>query len=97
MGEEFMNIEKVKELAENYRKKIENNKFNLNAFGDQDESYKLSIGNLLTENEIILELLEKQVPMKVIKIPGKSSQACPMCEHNVKWNYCSNCGQKIQY
>ena len=45
----------------------------------------------------IIELLNKNTFAKVIKIEGVSSQACPVCKHNVNWNYCSNCGQRIKY
>ena len=38
----------------------------------------------------------KQTPLKVIKT-ATSSQACPMCEFDVSWNYCPNCGQAIKY
>ncbi len=40
---------------------------------------------------------DKEEPREVIKIEGVSSQACPICHHNVNWKYCSNCGQKIKY
>jgi len=45
---------------------------------------------------IALEAVKKQIPQKVIKTE-KSSQACPVCHHNVSWNYCPNCAQKISY
>lgn len=47
--------------------------------------------------ETLINIVNKEIPMQVIKIEGISSQACPVCKHNVNWNYCSNCGQKIKY
>ena len=47
--------------------------------------------------KLSIKALEKEIPLKVIKIEGVSSQACPVCKSNVNWKYCSNCGQKISY
>ena len=46
---------------------------------------------------VAVAAMEKREPKKVIKIPGKSSQACPVCGFNVCWNYCPNCGQRMHY
>lgn len=45
----------------------------------------------------ITELLKRNTFAEVIKIEGVSSQACPVCHHNVNWRYCSNCGQRLKY
>lgn len=42
------------------------------------------------------ESLQKQIPKNVIKTE-KSSQACPVCRCNVNGNFCSNCGQRLNY
>ncbi|MDY0395393.1 hypothetical protein ACFSMW_13360 [Virgibacillus halophilus] len=39
----------------------------------------------------------KQIPQKVVKIEGVSSQACPVCKSNVNGKYCSYCGQRLSY
>lgn len=46
---------------------------------------------------IAAESVKKQIPQRVIKIEGVSSQACPICKSNVNGNYCSFCGQKLRY
>lgn len=38
----------------------------------------------------------KSIPMKVVKIII-SNQHCPVCGEDVGWNYCGNCGQKLEY
>jgi hypothetical protein len=43
-----------------------------------------------------VEKASKQTPLKAIKTET-SSQACPICNHDVNWKYCSNCGQAIEY
>jgi hypothetical protein len=43
------------------------------------------------------QAVEKQIPQKVIKIVGVSSQACPGCRSNANGKYCSSCGQKLSY
>lgn len=43
------------------------------------------------------QAVQKQIPKKVIKIKGASSQACPECKTNVNGKYCSFCGQRISY
>lgn len=45
----------------------------------------------------LIKIANKEIPMETIKIKDVSSQACPVCKHNVNWNYCSNCGQRIKY
>lgn len=45
----------------------------------------------------VIEALKKQIPQKVIKIKGISSQACPICLSNVNYNFCPGCGQRIKY
>lgn len=42
------------------------------------------------------EALGRFEPIKVIKIET-CSQACPICKCAVNGNYCSNCGQALQY
>jgi len=43
------------------------------------------------------EAVKKQIPQRVIKIQGVSSQACPVCKSNVNGKYCSCCGQRLSY
>lgn len=47
--------------------------------------------------EVAADAVSKQIAKRVIAIEGKSSQACPVCKANVRWKYCHNCGQKIDY
>lgn len=54
------------------------------------------LGKLYDMKEVIIQALEKQIPKKVIKTET-SSQACPECKSNVRWKYCPNCGQKLDY
>lgn len=53
----------------------------------------------INENKVkaLINIANKEIPMEIIKIKGVSSQACPVCQSNVNWNYCSNCGQRIKY
>ena len=46
---------------------------------------------------LVIRLLKKEIPKKVVKIEGVSSQACPICKTNVNWKYCKNCGQRVSY
>lgn len=46
--------------------------------------------------KMAIQALEKRIPKKVIKTET-SSQACPECKSNVRWKYCPNCGQKLDY
>jgi hypothetical protein len=46
---------------------------------------------------IARDIVKKQIPQRVIKIQGASSQACPVCRLNVNGKYCSGCGQRIRY
>lgn len=43
------------------------------------------------------EAVRKQIPQRVIKIEGVSSQACPLCKSSANGKYCSFCGQKLKY
>lgn len=43
------------------------------------------------------EAVKKQIPQRVIKIEGVSSQACPVCKSNANNKYCSFCGQRLRY
>lgn len=53
---------------------------------------------IMTKDEkVIQKVLEKEIPKRVIKIEGASSQACPVCKNNVNFNYCPCCGQKLSY
>lgn len=40
---------------------------------------------------------DREEPKQTIKIEGVSSQACPICQRNVSWKYCPNCGQRLKY
>ena len=52
----------------------------------------------INENKVkeLVKRTNKEIPVKIIKTE-KSSQACPVCQHNVNCNYCSNYGQKVSY
>ena len=51
--------------------------------------------------EITVEALEKQIPKKpnkVVKRPNGKYGECPVCNHKIlKENYCSRCGQKLDW
>lgn len=58
--------------------------------------------------ERAIKALEKQVPQKVKKYKGLNETACPECgiafgyydyddENDEKFNYCYNCGQKLDW
>ena len=73
-----------------------------------DVNYSIDIMKQEAENKYIspqikyafnasIKALKKEIPLKIIKIEGISSQACPICRADANWKYCSNCGQKLSY
>ncbi len=49
-----------------------------------------------TINTISIHCMKKQIPAKVIK-NDVYSQACPNCGYPVRWKFCANCGQALEY
>ncbi len=93
-----MNAEKTRKIAQNNcsmcGRAVEIMEKGICAF-DCRQEFKLDdeIEKELTELE---EKALKQTPIKAIKTET-SSQACPNCNCDVNWKYCSNCGQAIEY
>ena len=66
------------------------------SYNKKEEIPWIFIQRVKINTELLLDLVEKEVPQKVIKTET-SSQACPECKSDANWKYCSNCGQKLSY
>ena len=52
------------------------------------------------ELEVVVEALEKQIAKKVIVSPYNNMKYCPICEVSVTgmyYDYCVECGQKLDW
>lgn len=52
------------------------------------------------ELEVVVEALEKQIAKKVIVSPYNNMKYCPICEVSVTgmyFDYCVECGQKLDW
>ena len=71
-----------------------------------DKQAQWDIETLQNVIERAIKALEKQVPQKVKKYKGLNETACPECgiafgyydyDDNEKFDYCYNCGQKLDW